>query len=73
MYIYVRTVRKRIYLGVGTAVAFDSAQARKGVLPVDVHGARTADTFTARATEGEGRIHFVLDFDKGIEDLKTPN
>lgn len=42
-------------------------QASQSVDTVDVHGARTADTFTARSAESEGRVDFVLYPDEGIE------
>ena len=63
------TVRKRIDFAVLGALAVDSAQASKGVLAVDVHGAGSADTFTARATESERRVDLIFDFDECIENL----
>lgn len=42
-------------------------QAGEGVGAVDVHGAGTADTLTARAAEGKGRVELILDADKGVE------
>jgi hypothetical protein len=42
-------------------------QARESVNTVNVHGARTADTFTARSPESQGRVEFVLYPDERIE------
>ena len=36
-----------IYLGVLPAVPVDAAETREGILPVDVHSARAADTLAA--------------------------
>ena len=41
------------------------------VLAIDVHGARTADTLTARSSEGEGVIDLVLDLEQGVEDHRA--
>ncbi len=41
-------------------------QAGQGVGSVDVHGAGTADTFSAAATEREGRVDLVLDADQRV-------
>ena len=45
----------------------DITRAGQRVHAVDIHGARTADTFATRAPEGDGRVDFVLDFDQGIK------
>lgn len=58
-------VRERVDLGVVLLV--DSAKASKGVDTVNVHGARTANALTARATEGERGVDLVLDLDQSIE------
>jgi len=42
-------------------------QAGKSVDTVDVHGARTANTFTARSPESQGRVEFVLYPDESVE------
>lgn len=42
-------------------------QAGESVNTVDVHGARTANTLTARSAESEGRVEFVLYPDERIE------
>lgn len=63
-------MRKRVDLGVLATFAVDSAQAGERVLTVNVHGARTADTLSARATESQCWVDFVLNFDQGVENLK---
>ena len=65
----VRTVRKRVDLGVLGLVALDAAKASERVLSVDVHRARAADTLAAGATESECRVDLILDLDECIEDL----
>jgi len=42
-------------------------QASQGVNTVDVHGARTTDTLTARAAESQSRIDFVLNTDESVQ------
>jgi len=64
-------VRKRIDFAVLGALAVDSAEASKGVLAVDVHGAGSADTLAARATESERRVDLIFDFDECIENLNS--
>ena len=49
----------------------DLRQAGQTVLAIDVHGARTADTLTARSSEGEGVIELVLDLEQGVEDHRA--
>lgn len=41
---------------------------RQRIPPVNVHGARAANTLAAGTTEGEGGILFGFDFDEGVED-----
>ena len=65
----VRTVRKRVDLGILGLVALDAAKASKRVLSVDVHRAGAADTLAARATESECRVDLILDLDECVEDL----
>lgn len=60
-------VRKRVDLGGLRGVLVNIAQAGQGVGTIDVHGATSANTLTARATEGQGRIDLILDLDKGIQ------
>lgn len=50
---------------------FPGAGVRKGDpsgLTVNVHGAGAADSLSARATEGQGRVEFVLDLEDRVED-----
>ena len=42
-------------------------QASQSVNTIDVHGAATTDTFTARPTESQSRVHFVLYPDKSVQ------
>ena len=63
---------QRVDLRAGATLAVDPAEAGKRVLAVDVHGAGAADTLTARASEGQRRVHLVLDLDERIEDLQKP-
>lgn len=49
----------------------DLRQAGQTVLAIDVHGARTANTLTARSSEGEGVIELVLDLEQGVEDHRA--
>lgn len=64
-------MREGVDLGVLATVTVDSAKAGKGVLTVNVHGARSADTLTARTTESEGGVDLILNFDESIENLQT--
>ena len=61
---------KRVDLGVLARVAVDTAETRKSVLAVDVHGARAADALAAGAAEGERGVDLVLDLDERIENLR---
>ena len=60
-------VRQRVNLGGLAGVCVDVADARQSILTSDVHCAGSADTFTARTTEGESGIDFVLDLDQSIQ------
>lgn len=62
---------QRIDLRILRCVSVNAAQAGEGVLAVDVHGARAADTFSAGASESERRVDFVLDFDESVENLRV--
>mmetsp|Transcript_51786 Transcript_51786/g.144705 ORF Transcript_51786/g.144705 Transcript_51786/m.144705 type:complete len:271 (+) Transcript_51786:230-1042(+) len=73
-------VRYEIFddVGVGQRLDLDSRitrlnvkQAREAVLPVDVHRARTADSFPAGPPEGERGVNFVLDFDECVQDHRA--
>ena len=46
-------------------------QASKSVDTVNVHGARTANTLSARAAESESWVDFVLDADERIQHHRT--
>jgi hypothetical protein len=61
------TVGQGVDLG-GLAVDLDLANTGEGVGTANVHGAGTANTLAAGATEGEGGVDLVLDLDQGIED-----
>lgn len=54
---------KGVDLGRRVAVLGDAAETGKGVDAVNVHGARTADTLTARAAESKRGVLLVLDLD----------
>ena len=56
-------MRKWVNLGVLACGSVDSAEARKSVLSIDVHGARTANALSARTTESKGGVNLVLDLD----------
>ena len=64
-----RTMGERVDLRVLARVTVNAAEARKGVLAVNVHGARTADALAAGAAERQRRIHFILNFNQCVEDL----
>jgi len=59
-------VRQWVNLG-RLAVDVDLANTGKSVGALNVHGAGSADTLAAGATEGEGGINLVLNLDQGIE------
>jgi hypothetical protein len=50
-------------------VAVDPTEASKGVLSIDVHGARSANTLTTRTAKSKCRIYFVLDLDESVKNL----
>lgn len=64
----VLTVRQGVDLRCLLLVPVDPAEAGEGVYSIDVHGARSTDSLTARPTEGQSRIDLVLDLDQGVED-----
>ena len=51
----------------GVRAGSDLGKAGKTVLAVDVHGARTANTLTARSSKSKGRVNLVLDLEKSIQ------
>jgi hypothetical protein len=66
-----RTVWKGVDLGVFGRVSVDAAETGEGVLAINVHGTRPADTLSAGAPESKGRVDLVLDLDEGIKHLHT--
>ena len=66
-----RTVGERVDFRIFALFPVDTAQARQGVLTVDVHSARATDPFTARPTEGQSWVDFVLDFDERVQNLNS--
>lgn len=46
-------------------------QASQSILPIDVHGAATADAFSTATSEGDGGIELILDSDQGIQDHRA--
>mmetsp|Transcript_93368 Transcript_93368/g.269674 ORF Transcript_93368/g.269674 Transcript_93368/m.269674 type:complete len:346 (+) Transcript_93368:162-1199(+) len=52
----------------GSRVRLDVLQAGQAVLAVDVHGARAADTLTARPPKGQCGVHLVLDLEQRVQD-----
>ncbi len=66
-------VRQWINLGhISTRLLFplglNVTKASQGVTSVDVHGARSADSLTARSAEGQSGILLGFDFDESIQD-----
>ena len=55
----------------GVRAGSDLGKAGKTVLAVDVHGARTANTLTARSSKSKGRVNLVLDLEKSIQNHGT--
>lgn len=60
-------VGQRVDLGVFGGVCIYAAETSQGVLAANVHGARAADTFTARATECQRSVLLVLDLEKRVQ------
>jgi len=56
--------------GLGVSLV-DLAQTGQRVGAIDVHGARAANTLTARTAESESLVLLVLDLDEGIENHGT--
>ena len=65
------TVRERVNLCGLAWVAVNPAQASKSVLAVNVHGTGAANALAARTTEGEGRIHLILDLNESVKNLRV--
>ena len=66
-----RTVRKGVNLAVLGRGSVNSAEARKSVLSVDVHGTRPTDTLSARPPEGKSGVDLILYFDQRVENLRS--
>jgi len=60
-------VRERIDLRVLGFTPVDATETGEGILTVDVHGTRPADTLSTGTAESERRIYFVLDLDEYIK------
>jgi len=56
-------VWQRVNLGGFGGVGVNSAEAGERVGAIDVHGARATDSLSARSSESQRGIQFVLDFD----------
>ena len=54
-----------------TRIAIDAAQASERVHTINVHRTASANTLTARATESQGRVLFVLDLQKRIKNHRS--
>ena len=63
-------VRKRVDLG-DRGLGVNVSQAREGVGSVNVHGARAANSLTARAAERQSGVDLVLDLDQRIENHRA--
>lgn len=63
-------MRKRVNLGVFARIPINMAETCEGVLAVNVHGTRAADTLSAGAPESEGGVDFILDLDERVEHLR---
>lgn len=54
-----------------TLALIDALGAGKRVLAIDIHRARTANTFAAGTTESQGLIDLILDLDKRVENHRA--
>jgi len=61
-------VRQRVKLGSLGFASIDTRETGQGVNSVDVHGARSANSFSAGSSESKGRVEVVLDLDESIQD-----
>jgi hypothetical protein len=64
-------MRQRVYLCIFPAVSVYSAETCKRILSVNVHCTRATDTFPTGPPEGQRRVHFVLDLDQCVKNLRT--
>lgn len=62
-------MRKRIDLGIFSRVSVYATETGEGILTIDIHRARTTDTLSARTTEGERGVDFILDLDECVKNL----
>ena len=62
-------MRQRVDLGVLTLVTVDPTQACEGVLTVNIHSTRAADTLAAGTAKSKCRIDLVLDLNESVENL----
>jgi len=62
-------MRKGVNLCVSLLV--DSTKTSQSIDSINVHGTATADTLSATSSEGKGAVHFVLNFNKGIQNHGT--
>jgi len=61
-------VRKRIdFGGLGRILLVNVRETRESILSVNVHGARSADSFATRASKGECGILLVFDFNESVQ------
>lgn len=60
---------KRVNLGVFARIPVNAAETSEGVLTINVHGTRAANTLSARAPERQRRVNLVLDLDERIQYL----
>lgn len=62
-------MRKRIDLGIFSRVSVYATETGERILTIDVHRARTTDALSARTTEGERGVDFILDLDECVKNL----
>lgn len=67
----IHTVRQRINLERLGDITVHLGDTGERITTFDVHGTRAADPFTARTTEGQGRVLFILDLNQSIQHHRT--
>lgn len=60
-------MRQWVNLAVLRGISINPAQARKRILPIDVHRTGPAYTLPARPSERQRRVNLVLDLDQRIQ------
>ncbi len=65
-----RHMRQRVNLD-GTLDVVHALGAGKRVCAVDIHGAGTANAFTARTAQRQGRVNLVLDIEQTVQNHRT--